>query len=544
MDRPRFSSALLQRRRELGLSTAQASRVLKLKEQVLIALEEGDFESIPKSGYAQGMVSSYARYLGLDPREMVDLFTEDLEDYEAAQGKRKRGKKQTRSSQYMRIGAPRPAVDDSRRNLLPTSGGRAGDMGDFATTSAATARSASVPLVSAERMRASYDSYGNQIASGYDAYGNDSYPHADYEEDYRAPRAASMRSLRSNGLGSQQGYYSAESLNPGYAGYDDGYYDGYYDDASSSFDDAYAEDYGRSSQRTQSRQRSGSGSRNGSATRRSGTSSRRSGSNARSGSSSRNGSSSQRGRSNVSSRSTRRHSDNGFDGLLSFVSESRVIIGIAALVVTVILVVAIIMGVKSCTKSRTQDDIQGVPVTTTVPSTSTDNSSEVSGEGVSATSVESQEGQVADPTASSDPNQTSASQGESGTEASDPASAAEPSGAQSNGSSEGNGQMISTEVSVSVASGETTWLEVMVDGESRVADTVVGPWNDTYVVKESLTVQADNTAAVSVFENGEVRAFETRASGVGIITIKVPVSALDATADETVDQTDDTSVQY
>ena len=58
MPRPRFSEMLVTRRRQLGLSISQASQVLRLKEQVLIAFEEGDFDHIPKSGYAQGMLSS------------------------------------------------------------------------------------------------------------------------------------------------------------------------------------------------------------------------------------------------------------------------------------------------------------------------------------------------------------------------------------------------------------------------------------------------------------------------------------------------------
>ena len=78
MSRPRFSEALVTRRHELGLSVSQASKILKLREDVLIAFEEGDYDHLPQSGYAQGMLSSYARYLGLNAREIVDLFQEDL----------------------------------------------------------------------------------------------------------------------------------------------------------------------------------------------------------------------------------------------------------------------------------------------------------------------------------------------------------------------------------------------------------------------------------------------------------------------------------
>lgn len=82
MPRPRFSEMLVERRRQLGLSITQASKILRLKEQALIAFEEGDFKNMPQSGYAQGMLSSYARYLGLNPREIVDLFQEESYEFE------------------------------------------------------------------------------------------------------------------------------------------------------------------------------------------------------------------------------------------------------------------------------------------------------------------------------------------------------------------------------------------------------------------------------------------------------------------------------
>ena len=68
MSRPRFSEALVMRRHDLGLSLEQASRILKLRRDVLVAFEEGDYDHMPQSGYAQGMLSSYARYLGLNAR--------------------------------------------------------------------------------------------------------------------------------------------------------------------------------------------------------------------------------------------------------------------------------------------------------------------------------------------------------------------------------------------------------------------------------------------------------------------------------------------
>ncbi len=56
MSRPRFSEALVMRRHDLGLSLEQASRILKLRRDVLVAFEEGDYDHMPQSGYAQGML--------------------------------------------------------------------------------------------------------------------------------------------------------------------------------------------------------------------------------------------------------------------------------------------------------------------------------------------------------------------------------------------------------------------------------------------------------------------------------------------------------
>ena len=144
---------LLQRRRQLGLTCEQASRILKLREDVLIAFEEGDFESMPQSGYAQGMLSSYARYLGLNAREVVDLFQEELYEYVNGSGSHEL-RRRTRDTiagrgisgyDVVNEAGSRPKAYVEYHGLLPTAGGPAGDMGNFATVTPARPRQ-SVPL--------------------------------------------------------------------------------------------------------------------------------------------------------------------------------------------------------------------------------------------------------------------------------------------------------------------------------------------------------------------------------------------------------------
>ena len=153
MPRPRFSEMLLQRRRQLGLTCEQASRILKLREDVLVAFEEGNFESMPQSGYAQGMLSSYARYLGLNAREVVDLFQEELYEYVNGSGSHEL-RRRTRDTiagrgisgyDVVNEAGSRPKAYVEYHGLLPTAGGPAGDMGNFATVTPARPRQ-SVPL--------------------------------------------------------------------------------------------------------------------------------------------------------------------------------------------------------------------------------------------------------------------------------------------------------------------------------------------------------------------------------------------------------------
>ena len=80
-------------------------------------------------------------------------------------------------------------------------------------------------------------------------------------------------------------------------------------------------------------------------------------------------------------------------------------------------------------------------------------------------------------------------------------------------------------VKVSVAEGQVSWLEVQCDGESSIADTVTGPWEQTYDVKTQLIVRAGDISAVTVFVNGQQQQFEMKSSGVGTITVDGPPSS-------------------
>ena len=77
-----FGEMLLARRRQMGLSIQQVANTIKMRPQIIEFFETCDYASMPPRGYAQGMISSYARFLGLNPREVVDAYFDGLYRYE------------------------------------------------------------------------------------------------------------------------------------------------------------------------------------------------------------------------------------------------------------------------------------------------------------------------------------------------------------------------------------------------------------------------------------------------------------------------------
>ncbi len=78
----RFGGMLRERRRSLGLSIQQVANTIKIRPQIIEFFENGDFASMPPRGYAQGMISSYARFLGLNPRDVVNAYFDELYIFE------------------------------------------------------------------------------------------------------------------------------------------------------------------------------------------------------------------------------------------------------------------------------------------------------------------------------------------------------------------------------------------------------------------------------------------------------------------------------
>ena len=521
MPRPRFSEMLLQRRRQLGLTVEQASRILKLREDVLVAFEEGDFESMPQSGYAQGMLSSYARYLGLNAREVVDLFQEELYEYVNGSGSHEL-RRRTRDTiagrgvsgyDVVNEAGSRPKAYVEYHGLLPTAGGPAGDMGNFATVTHARPRQ-SVPLAGLG-------------PSAVAAYGNDAYSQQQrpYNQDVRRTGQSQQRSTarrRANGQRrpqsdpagrllreSQQGVVDRDRdlVSPrGRAGQtrtqrlyqrDDvstrsvrrGEYtdDLRYDGVARPYERASTISGRRSSrniapvQRPNVRRRQPSG-----------------------------------GRGAQGGRGGRRPQRRG--GLLGvldgFLSDSRRALLALFLVLAIVLTLILVFSVRSCTSQGKQAGSGGqtVNVTTTKSDAGTDASKGSSDDAASSTDAS-----ATGSTANSD---------EAGDSATDGAAATT--------------TPQETVVEVSLKAGQSAWIEITCDGKSDVADTLTGAWSQSYTVTDSITIQVDNVDAVTVTENGKKVDFTSRTSGIGTLTIKgTPAATTDEA--QSADGTDTTS---
>ena len=77
-----------------------------------------------------------------------------------------------------------------------------------------------------------------------------------------------------------------------------------------------------------------------------------------------------------------------------------------------------------------------------------------------------------------------------------------------------------TTVDVSVAEGEVSWVEIVHDGKSVIAQQVTGPWTQSYDVQDAITIQVSNPSAVRVTKNGDPVKFDTKTAGIGTVTIK------------------------
>lgn len=80
----RLGEYLKSKREEMGVSLDQIAETTKILRRYLAQIESGDYQYLPSRAYIKGYVISYARYLGLDQKEVLKLFNKEFEEEEPA----------------------------------------------------------------------------------------------------------------------------------------------------------------------------------------------------------------------------------------------------------------------------------------------------------------------------------------------------------------------------------------------------------------------------------------------------------------------------
>ena len=69
-----LGNKLKRAREEKGYSLEQVEEVTKIRKKYIVALENEEFESIPGKTYARGFLRNYAKFLKMDPDELLEEY--------------------------------------------------------------------------------------------------------------------------------------------------------------------------------------------------------------------------------------------------------------------------------------------------------------------------------------------------------------------------------------------------------------------------------------------------------------------------------------
>lgn len=86
-----FGNVLKEARLAKGFDLAYVSRELRIRQDILLAIENSDFSRIPSRGYARNMIIAYARLVGLNPQDISRMYLDQEYAYQVEQAHRSMG---------------------------------------------------------------------------------------------------------------------------------------------------------------------------------------------------------------------------------------------------------------------------------------------------------------------------------------------------------------------------------------------------------------------------------------------------------------------
>ena len=69
-----FGAILQEAREHKGMEVGTAARRLRIRPDILRAIEAEDFSRMPPRGYTRNMINAYARLVGLNPSEITRMY--------------------------------------------------------------------------------------------------------------------------------------------------------------------------------------------------------------------------------------------------------------------------------------------------------------------------------------------------------------------------------------------------------------------------------------------------------------------------------------
>lgn len=488
MARTRFAKILSDRRKQLRLSIPQAAKVLRMRETVLEAFEEGDFDHLPALGYAQGMVASYARYLGLDSRMVTELYEQEHEEYVSEVtgrdtfGLARLADEPANKGPASAASAPRPS------RALPAARGGGVNLPSDGYASRPSGAAAAIPTyatpyrsegpVPYSEQGGSYRQRGESVRSSRDdgrpysgRQGERRYTTRVPESDEAARRrqAASARRARS----ADEGYGSRGRVDRYGQGPDDVTTRRV---SSGQYRDDMRYDDGVRPYRPSSTRAGRQGGRGAQPPERPNVRRRQAPPAER----------------DPRARSRRREPQrSGIAGVVqSLSSNPRNVMILIGVLLAVVLVLILVLSIRSCASNAGEKN--AVPVVTASTATT--------------------------------PAATTASAAEQRALSDAAARAAASSAAAASQE---------TVVKVSVADGATSWVEITSDGQQEVAESVTGAWEQEYTVKKSISISVADASVVTVEKNGQRVQLSKTSGGLASVTIEgTDPSASTASTDE------------
>ena len=81
-----FGNVLKEARLARGLDLAVVSRELRIRQDILVAIENSDFARMPSRGYARNMIIAYARLVGLNPQDISRMYLDQEYAHQVEKG--------------------------------------------------------------------------------------------------------------------------------------------------------------------------------------------------------------------------------------------------------------------------------------------------------------------------------------------------------------------------------------------------------------------------------------------------------------------------